>query len=435
MKPVTRPRTDRRLRRTRALLAVGALVFGAAGITSAQIRADGSDDVKSHSGVLIQQAEVLYHKLSEADATSATIYLHVGEAPKKLLTQYDDDLKAAQAALLAATNEAGTDPVANQALTEISQQLPIYAKLNATAAANNLVGYPVGFRYLTQASTLMQGTILPQAQKLSDAEAKNLSAAEDTATQFPVLMVVAGVLMLAALAVVQVRESRRTHRLFSLGLLGATAALLLSLVWTAAAASIQSAHVDHAKKRGSDQINTLAAARILSLQGRTDEMLTLVGRGTADDKETDFAGTDANGSHTPGTLDKLLDTLHLAAVSAADGQAHDLALKAATDVDAWETQHKALRDFDRQNQYQKAVDSALGEGTEFTDPKPSAALAFATLQSDLDSAIRHAEDSFQTEAKAASDALTGLQIGLGVLSLAMAGAVVVGLGRRLAEYH
>ncbi|NUP47783.1 MAG: hypothetical protein HOW97_10800 [Catenulispora sp.] len=445
--PPRAPRTDRRLSRTRAVLAVGALLFGAAGITSTQIRADGADDVRAHSGVLLKQAEELYHSLSDADATAATIYLHVGEAPKALAAQYDTDLKDAQDLLLAATNGAGDDTNAKDLLTQIAQQLPTYVKLNATAAANNLVGYPVGIRYLTQASTLMQtgvpaqGStpaqpgILQLVQKLTDAEAANLAAAEDTATQVPWLMAGAGALMLAALIVIQVRESRRTNRLFSLGLLGATAALVVSLLWAVAAAALQDSHIHNAKKRGSAQVSVLASARILSLQARTDEMLTLVGRGTADDRELDYTGgTDSSGARVPSTEGRLKDALNTASGLATDSRGRDLIAKALANENAWHTQHTQLRTFDAQNAYQKAVDSALGEH-DFAAPKESANADFNALQTNLKDAIDHAEDTFTTEAKAAADALTGLQIGLGVLAVAMAAAVVVGLGRRLAEYH
>src|SRR5258708_3258857 len=149
------PRTDRRLGRVRAALAAGAILFGAVGIIGTQVRADGADDAKSHSGVLIEQAEQLYHSLSDADATATTIYLHVGEAPSDLLNRYNADLQNPQKALLAATNEAGGDPAAKNALGAAAAQLPQYVKLTAPAAANNLLGNPVGFRFLTQASSLM----------------------------------------------------------------------------------------------------------------------------------------------------------------------------------------------------------------------------------------------------------------------------------------
>jgi hypothetical protein len=437
-------RTDRRLVRLRAALAAGSLLFGAVGIIGTQIRADGADDAKAHSGVMIQQAEQIYHSLSDADATATTIYLHVGEAPSDLLKTYNDDLQNAQTAILAATKEAGGDGAALKALDQIATQLPQYVKLNATAAANNLLGYPVGFRYLLQASNLMQGTnatatapptgILPWAQILTNTEAKNLSSAEDTAKQLPLLMIAVGLLMLAALVVVQVRETRRTNRMFNVGLLGATAALVVAFAWTGVDVTVQNGHEDNARKRGSDQVSALATARILSLQARTDEMLTLVGRGTADNKETDYAGaTTADGAHTPGTEELLAAELRDASRLATDTTGKQFADTAASDESAWHTQHQGLRAADQQNQYEKAVDSALGQRDFAT--KPSAAKSFTALQTDLDQAIKHAETSFQSEASAGSDALAGLEIGLGVLALAMAAAVVRGLGRRIAEYQ
>ncbi|WP_194895158.1 hypothetical protein [Catenulispora pinisilvae] len=439
-----RPRTDRRLARIRVFLAVGALLFGAVGIYGVQVRTDGANDAKTHSGILIEQAEQIYHSLSDADATSTTMYLHVGEAPANLLQQYNTDLQNAQAALLAATKEAGGDAVAVKALDQIATQLPQYVKLNATAAANNLIGYPVGFRYLLQASNLMQGTsatatappsgILPWAQNLTDTEAKNLSAAEGTAKQFPVPMLVVGLLLLAALTVVQVQESRRTNRVFSPGLLAATVALVVAFAWTGVDIGVQNGHEDKAKSRGSDQVSVLATARILSLQGRTEEMLTLVGRGTADDQETDYAGvTAANGTYTPGTEANLATALQQAEKLATDDTGTKLAAAALGDEAAWHTQHQALRGFDAQNQYEKAVDSALGQHDFAT--APSAAKSFDALQTDLDHAITYAETSFGAEAKDGAGAVAGLEIGLGVLALLMATAVVRGLGRRIAEYQ
>lgn len=428
------PRTDRRLSRTRAALAAGAILFGVVGMAGTQVRADGADDAKAHSGVLVEQAEQLYHSLSDADATATTIYLHVGEAPPDLLAKYNTDLQNAQTALLAATNEAGDDTAAKKALGTVATQLPQFIKLNATAAANNLLGYPVGFRYLTQASTLMQGTILPAAQNLSDTEAKNLASAEDTAKQWPVLMIAVGVLLLAALLVEQVRESRRTNRVFNIGLLGATAALLVSFAWAGADITVQNSHENDAKKRGSDQVSALATARILSLQARTDEMLTLVGRGTADDRETDYAGvTQADGTHLPGTEESLAAELKNAANLATDQAGIDLAGAASQDEAAWKTRHQELRAFDQNNDYQKAVDSALGQHG-FAN-KPSAAQSFTALQTDLDQAVKHAETSFESQASAGAGAQAGLELGLAVLALAMAAAVVRGLGRRIAEYQ
>jgi hypothetical protein len=57
------------------------------------------------------------------------------------------------------------------------------------------------------------------------------------------------------------------------------------------------------------------------------------------------------------------------------------------------------------------------------------------LQVDLDKAIDHAQAGFQKHSQSASDAVVGAAIGLAVLGLLMAAAIVVGLGRRISEYQ
>ena len=56
------------------------------------------------------------------------------------------------------------------------------------------------------------------------------------------------------------------------------------------------------------------------------------------------------------------------------------------------------------------------------------------LQKDLDADIAQAEAVFRLHAADGSDALLGAEAGAGVLALVMAAGVVVGLGRRIAEY-
>ncbi len=91
-----------------------------------------------------------------------------------------------------------------------------------------------------------------------------------------------------------------------------------------------------------------------------------------------------------------------------------------------------MRQADQKNDYQAAVNSALG------DPAAGPANAdksFRALQTDLDAAIVHAQQGFQTHSKAAADATLGAEAGMAVLALAMAGAIVAGLGRRISEYQ
>jgi hypothetical protein len=420
-----------RLRRVRVVLAISALVFGVIGAWTVQMRSDGAHDALKHSGPLTQQATKLYHALSDADASAATLYLHTGPVPTDLLNRYKQDLVDASDALAAVTAEANGAKDSAADLKTIADKLPTYSEDMGYARSISNYGFPLGTRYLILASNLMQGDpahpeiqpILGAAKNLVDTESRNLVGAEDKSSAFPAVEIVAAVALLAALLFVQAAENRRTRRLLNPGLVAATAALVLSMGWLLAAFAVQGNEVSMAKKQGADQVRILATAQVQSLQARTDEMLTLVGRGTANDKEVDYVTNAELG---------LGASLHRADAAATDVQSDTLARKAISDEAAWLTAHRKLRADDQQNNYDAAVNSALGEPP---NDATTANANFQALQKDLDAAMGHAQVGFQTHSQSASDAVVGAVIGMGVLALAMAGAIVAGLGRRISEYQ
>lgn len=412
------------LRRRRAALIVLALLFGVAGAFTVQQRGSGTHDAVAHSGPLTVQAEKLYHSLSDADATAATAFLSVGTEPPELRAKYIGDLAAASAALTTATSEAAGDKQSALALATIAQQLPLYTGEIESARANNLQGLPIGPRYLNQASQLMQGTILQAANDLATAEAANLAAAGKKSTSIPYLEIAAGLAVLLALLAVQRAESGRTHRTVNPALLAATAAVLVSVLWMAGAFALETGQVHQAEKNGSAQVAVLAAARIESLRARSDEMLTLVARGSAPADETKFAQTDE-----PATASSLAS----ATSRATDVQGRALAQKAVTDEAAWKTAHADLHALDNANDYVGALRSALGATAK--SGGASANTDFQLLQTDLDAAITGARARFHSHSTSADDALFGAAAGMALLALAVAAAVSVGLGRRIAEYR
>src|SRR5512139_2694989 len=172
-----------RLRRIRVVLAISAVIFGAIGAVTVQSRADGAHDALKHSGELSRQATILYQKLSDADATAATLYLHTGPAPVDQIRQYEDDLKAASDALTALTAEANGASDAKADIAMISENLPVYVEEIGNARSISNYGYPLGTRYMVNASMLMQGVhtasqnvagVLDAANRLVDTEAGNL---------------------------------------------------------------------------------------------------------------------------------------------------------------------------------------------------------------------------------------------------------------------
>ena len=351
-----RPRrgTLNTLRRTRVILAIGAVLFGAIGAVTVQSRGDGAQDALKHSGELAKQATTLYQKLSDADATAATIYLHTGPPPVEQIRQYETDLTAASDALTALTAEAHGAADSKADIKTIADELPTYVEEMGYARSISTYGFPLGTRYLVNASLLMQQGdptvpgdkgILTSANNLVATESANLVAAQDKASAFPYVEAGAAAVLLAALLYVQIAEKNRTRRLLNLGLVGATAGLVLSALWLGAAFGVQNGQISAAKKNGSAQIAALSSAQVKSLKARTDEMLTLVGRGTANDKELDYKKVQPD----------LADVLRSADQKATDVPGDQLARKAIDDATAWNMAHVKLRDADDKNDYTAAV--------------------------------------------------------------------------------
>jgi len=428
--PPPKQGTLARLRRIRVVLAVAAVVFGAIGAVTVQSRADGAHDALKHSGELSRQATILYQKLSDADATAATVYLHTGPPPVDQIKQYEDDLKAASDALSALTAEANGASDSKADIAMISENLPVYVEEMGYARSISNYGFPLGTRYLVNASALMQGTpgppktdgILDAANRLVETEAGNLVDAQKKASAFPYVEAGAAAALLAFLLYVQIAEKNRTRRLLNIGLLGATAGLVLSALWLGAAFGVQNGQVSQARKTGSDQIAALSTAQVQSLKARTDEMLTLVGRGTANDKETDYQKVKA----------QLASSLQTADTRSSDHEGDQTDRTAINDAAVWDMAHTKLRASDQQNDYKAAVASALGDPP---NDSTTADAGFKALQKDLGAAIAHAQAGFDKHSKSAYDAVTGAAIGMAVLGLVMAGEVVAGLGRRISEYQ
>ena len=77
------------------------------------------------------------------------------------------------------------------AVSTVGEQLPVYTGLVENARALNRLGLPLGQSYLASASKLMQGTILPAVEQVRTAESAELAAAyrRGAATPFAVLAV------------------------------------------------------------------------------------------------------------------------------------------------------------------------------------------------------------------------------------------------------
>jgi hypothetical protein len=413
-----------------SVIAVGlvllALITGLVGTLSVQGKKDTINGLIDHREPLAAAAQQVYRSLSDGDATAASAFLSTGTEPPALRGRYEIDIAQAGAALAkAASDSAGVAEAAAQ-VDILNQQVPVYTGLIETARANNRQGFPAGASYLREASELMRAKILPAAQHLHLIDTSRLDAEQAAATDFPWPATLLAVGLLVALIATQRHLTRKTNRLLNVGLLVATAAVVVGMLWSSVALVVQSALVSSGRTDGTHQVDVLVRARIAALQARADETLTLVARGDGAAYEKDFASlaTRLLGQNGQGGL--LGEARGLAAGHGPAGQV-DSALQNAS---AWLKAHAEVRKLDDGGQYQDAVNLAID-----STKQDGTAGAFLRLDGNLVAAINIGRQAFLDDTRNADRALTALAPGIGVLGVIAAAGATMGIRERLREYR
>ncbi|GAA4603095.1 hypothetical protein BJY16_004492 [Actinoplanes octamycinicus] len=398
-----------------ALIVLGVGLGGTA-LATVHHRAALTEDITTLSGPLSVGAQELYRSLSDADATAATAFLSNGAERTELRRRYLDDIARASAALTVATRDADDADAARLAV--LTAQLPVYTGLVETARSYNRLGTPLGGAYLREASALMRQTLLPQAQGLFASAQGRVDGAQRDATGFPWPVLLLGVLTVAGLVGAQVLIARRTNRVFNVGLVAASLVALVVLAWSATALSAAAGRVDAGRGEGSALVSALADGRRLALQARADEALTLIARGSGAAFEKDYVAVMAD-------LDRVLGT------AAAHAPAADRRLieQAREHADRWSDMHRNLRELDDRGDYLGAVAQATATG------KTDLPAAFEQLDSAISTALATANERVDKQAGQGDSALTGLEIGLLLLTGGLAAAVILGFRPRLREYR
>ncbi|HEX9338532.1 MAG TPA: hypothetical protein VF892_21725, partial [Pseudonocardiaceae bacterium] len=398
-------------------LVVLSLLTGVIGLVSIAGRSSTLDDLINHREPVSAAAQQIYRSLSDADATTASAFLTSAVAPATLRDRYQTDVAQAGTALAVAATDSAGIPEATQPLSVLSTGIPVYTGLVERAAANNALGYPSGSAYLREADNLMQATLLPAAQKLYKIDTDRLIGAQNDASSFPWFAALLGVALLVALIITQRYLRRRTNRVINVGLLVATIAVVVAMLWSATALTLETMHVANGRSAGSDPGETLAQIRTKALQARTDEMLTLVARGGQNYEKpflalkSDIGGNDGSGG--------LLGQVH---ANSSDNTMTNEVGAAIAAAKSWFGAHSVATDATSKGDVTTAVTTTLGTGD---TGKPNEAVAFDHLDNALNQAIGQSRVDFANETGTAQGWLTALPIGvLVLLVLAAAGAAV-----------
>ncbi|MFG2225217.1 hypothetical protein [Streptomyces sp. NPDC048644] len=424
-----------RLRAIGAVLALLVLLFGAVTAWQVSDRAGAARDVAERSQPLSADAADLYRSLADADTTAASGFLAGGDEPRETRARYAADLATASDLLVKAAGSTQLTDAAGRHVTTLNRLLPRYTGLIETARADNRQGLPLGGAYLRYANERMRGELLPAARAWYDSETGRLAADHAAATAWPWASLAAGAAALGALGWAQRRSYLRTNRVFNRGLVTATTACVVLLVWLVGGHTMARTGLGEAFGNSARSLRVLNEARIDTLRARGDENLTLVARGarlTGDQQDFYEAGfrsgmKDLAGGATqgPAASGSALGT----ALALADDEAgRQPVRRAVAQLREWQRRHAQARAADDKGDYDQALRRVIG-----TD-RPTRE-SFDRVDAALRDAVAHEQDRFRQAAGAGRGAFGGLAAGACALAVVGAAGAVLGIGRRLSEYR
>lgn len=421
----SRPRgtPPRRLWTMGSLLALLALLFGALTVTQVVQSADAASSVVNHSQPLSDDAAQIFHSLADADTTAATGFLQAGSETPAVQKQYNDDIRLASTLLAEAASKTSSADPGQRQIQALNAQLPVYTGLVENARADDRQGLPLGGAYLRFASAQLQNTMLAEAQALYTAETARLHQDYSDAQALPWASIGLGLVLLAALAWSQVRLFRQTNRVFNVGLVAATGATVVALIWLVTAQSLAGSDLKASDTRGAAPLQVLNEARIKALQCRGAENLNLVARGSTGAYETAWTKDSAELAGKDGFLDQAT------AMTGSDAATQQTVRAAAAAFATWQQRHDTAKTANDSGDYTTAVNTTIGA----SDSTTSA--AFTQLDGRLSSAIDAERANFQSLAASGRGATTLLAEGAGLLALVAAAGALLGINRRAAEYR
>ncbi|MEO7193559.1 MAG: hypothetical protein ABIZ05_01860 [Pseudonocardiaceae bacterium] len=406
------------LRVAQLLLVLGILLAGGVAAYDTNARVNTTGDIAGSLEPLNGTVSTLYRSLADADATVAKEYLSAGMQPNETLIPYGDDVHTAATSLALAGTQAGAEPATAKLIADITSQLPEYTGLVERARANNRQNFAVGASYLRSASALMQNTILPETAKLQQRQAARLGDAYQQAGSVPFVALAFCLLSLAGLFWAQVFVFRRTHRVFNVGLVLASVAVLTGLLWWTVAGVASARSLTRALGHSRSVSDALAPAQIDALNARALESLELVDR-DAPSLEAYFDNRMRLLAGNNGALDT-------AERFATDQKGKALVQTAVEAARGYATAHAGVEQLDGDGKYLEAVDAAV---------HTTAAMAFNRLGAALQAAVDYEHGAFTTDIERAQGRLDDLPIGTVVLTLVAMTAVAWGFQRRLEEYR
>ena len=402
------------------LVGLGVLTGLVAGLAGNSARS-GTSDLGGRAQPLFVEAETIYAALADADTTAAQAFLAGGLEPPALTRRYEQDLDRASAALSGASRRTAEGSATANAVRELTSGVSQYAELVATARADNRQGLPVGASYLAAASRFNRDTLLPRAASLFALSQDEVDHGFGGARSVPwlVLLGVLTVALIVALGWSQRYLSRTTRRTFNLRLIAATGVTIVLAVIATGLFVSQNLHLHRAGHDGSAPMKSIAEGRILALQIRGDEALTLAARGSDTESEKNLQAAKQRLEARDGPLAG-------PAYPELDPRLARQMQQAATEFQRYDDLHTRVHTLDTGGDYEGAVELAIGKDT---------TTAFENVRSAMDGAFEGRKAVFTEQIDSAGRGLGAFTVFGPVLALIICALAVAGVRPRLEEYR
>ncbi|GFG73486.1 protein kinase G-activating protein GlnX [Mycobacterium botniense] len=384
--------------------------------TTINHRQQALSTVLNHTEPLAFAAGQLYTTLSVADAAAATAFIAQTE-PRTVRARYEQAITDAAVAVTRASSGL-TDERLVQLLGRINAELAVYTGLIEIARTNNRAGNPVGSSYLSEASALMQSTILPDAQRLYQETSARVDSETTASTQIPapVILIVTTTVLFGAFA--HRWLARRTRRRINPGLVAGALAIMVMVIWVGTALAISTAGSRSAKNTAAESLKTVTNLAITAQQARADQTLSLIRRGDEEVRKQSFY-------QRIDTMQQQLND-YLSRPDAVDKS--DLR-GAGQLLTRWRQANDRINAYITVGNYRAATQVALGHDEDDATP------AFDKLEDALTKTMEQSRSQLRGDILNARRGLAGATVGGVVLSLGAAIAVALGLWPRLNEYR
>jgi hypothetical protein len=377
-----------------------------------------------------QYAQKLYLAVADADVTITTSFLTQsqptapGQQPPSSLAarqRLAADLARASKYLADLTNGGGNAQL-TQAVAAFNTDLADYRGYIATAETEYAQGViPGGDSAMEVASEEAHLGLLPDARLIYNQEIAAVDASRNQATSLPTIAaaIVIGLAALVMLLWAQRWLARRTRRVFNLGLVIATAALVISIGWLAVAFGRASSDLSTAIGQGANPAAALAQASIDVQQIRGDSILNVIARSGSPSLQTDSAAQARNVGPGSGSLLGKAST-------AGNGQVTAALATATTAAPTWYAANQQGYTLGDQYRYTADLQSVMSV---------PASHGYSQVTGSISGALGAARQTFTSQADAASSAFGPLGAVAIIAALVMVVASAWGLARRLAEYR